>query len=333
MTLNNKKEIYGIHHGWGELFKHALIENNIRDINIHVNEFNECDIRQLRSLHYSIIDRLNNDIFSIDIVNSISAFTFDCYSMLLWTSSSLNQLIDDAVKYFIYISSIIRLKKIESLDYIEVWIFNNSIDNSDKITDIGLITIVSMFLTVIQKVTSTPINKIQCAIPVNNCSLNVVNEIKERFNVNVIDSNYYSLRFLKSELTTKLKDSNEAIYNACYESIRKRVNKLKDNDTICQIYNILDKSTTLEDISLDTVASELFISARTLSRRLYNLDTAFNIVFTNYRIELSLYLLKETNKSLCEIAYRLGFSGQSSFNHAFKRWTGYSPLTVRKSSG
>ncbi|WP_081435960.1 helix-turn-helix domain-containing protein [Desulfatibacillum aliphaticivorans] len=32
--------------------------------------------------------------------------------------------------------------------------------------------------------------------------------------------------------------------------------------------------------------------------------------------------------TLCDIAFLLGFSEQSAFNRAFKRWTGKSPKSV-----
>jgi AraC-like DNA-binding protein len=33
--------------------------------------------------------------------------------------------------------------------------------------------------------------------------------------------------------------------------------------------------------------------------------------------------------SLSQTAWLLGYEGSTSFNHAFKRWTGHSPSTVR----
>jgi len=34
--------------------------------------------------------------------------------------------------------------------------------------------------------------------------------------------------------------------------------------------------------------------------------------------------------SLAEIAFLLGYADQSAFNHAFRRWTGDSPLCFRE---
>jgi AraC-like DNA-binding protein len=34
--------------------------------------------------------------------------------------------------------------------------------------------------------------------------------------------------------------------------------------------------------------------------------------------------------TICDIAFLLGFSEQSAFNHAFKKWTGKTPGEYRK---
>jgi AraC-like DNA-binding protein len=40
--------------------------------------------------------------------------------------------------------------------------------------------------------------------------------------------------------------------------------------------------------------------------------------------------LEDKKLSVNETAYLVGFSDQAAFSHAFKRWTGHSPVTVRK---
>ena len=40
--------------------------------------------------------------------------------------------------------------------------------------------------------------------------------------------------------------------------------------------------------------------------------------------------LEDERLSLAEIAFLLGYADQSAFNHAFRKWTGDSPLRFRK---
>jgi AraC-like DNA-binding protein len=47
------------------------------------------------------------------------------------------------------------------------------------------------------------------------------------------------------------------------------------------------------------------------------------------RKEIAVDYLKRPDVAIYDIAFLLGFSEQSAFNHAFKRWTGDSPREYR----
>ena len=80
----------------------------------------------------------------------------------------------------------------------------------------------------------------------------------------------------------------------------------------------------------ETVAKALAVSVRTLSRRLSAEGTTFAEVIDQLRRSLALEYLKDTNFTTAQISWLLGYEGSTSFNHAFKRWTGRSPSAARK---
>jgi AraC-like DNA-binding protein len=82
---------------------------------------------------------------------------------------------------------------------------------------------------------------------------------------------------------------------------------------------------------LDVVAAEVGMSRRSLSRRLSELGTSFNELIEGLRKQIAHRYLHETNLSCTQIAFVLGYSDVSSFNHAFKRWSGETPTAVRNS--
>ena len=77
------------------------------------------------------------------------------------------------------------------------------------------------------------------------------------------------------------------------------------------------------------VAERLNLSPRTLQRRLSEQGLSFQNLVDESRRELSKRLLKKTDYSLSEVAFLTGFSEQSSFNRAFKRWAGQTPRSYR----
>lgn len=82
--------------------------------------------------------------------------------------------------------------------------------------------------------------------------------------------------------------------------------------------------------TLAAVARELGCSPRTLQRLLARHGTTFQTVLDETRRRLAEELIRAPHVSLAEVAFVLGYSEQSAFQRAFKRWTGYSPGTWRR---
>ncbi len=82
--------------------------------------------------------------------------------------------------------------------------------------------------------------------------------------------------------------------------------------------------------SIDQVGDYVGMSNRTLTRRLAESGTTFRALIKKTQAEISKDLLLNSSSNVGEIAFQLGFSEQSAFNRAFKRWTGQSPVEFRK---
>jgi AraC-like DNA-binding protein len=82
---------------------------------------------------------------------------------------------------------------------------------------------------------------------------------------------------------------------------------------------------------ISQLAEKMGLSSRTLTRRLAETGLTFRSLIEKTQQEISRDLLKNPTISIGEIAYQTGFSEQSAFNRAFKRWTGQAPLEYRKS--
>ncbi len=80
---------------------------------------------------------------------------------------------------------------------------------------------------------------------------------------------------------------------------------------------------------VQTIAKNLALSVRTLSRRLSDEGVTYADVVDQLRRSLALQYLKEPDMSLSQISWLLGYEGSTSFNHAFRRWTGRSPSAAR----
>ena len=79
----------------------------------------------------------------------------------------------------------------------------------------------------------------------------------------------------------------------------------------------------------DDVARSLHMSRRTLQRKLADADLTYQRLVDDTRRDLALRYIEDPAKSITELTFLLGFSGQSAFTRAFRRWTGASPTEYR----
>lgn len=77
------------------------------------------------------------------------------------------------------------------------------------------------------------------------------------------------------------------------------------------------------------VAACLGLSGRTLQRRLSERGYSYQALVDECRRELAQRLLEGTEYPLAQVAFLTGFSEQSAFNRAFKRWAGQTPRSYR----
>jgi AraC-like DNA-binding protein len=81
---------------------------------------------------------------------------------------------------------------------------------------------------------------------------------------------------------------------------------------------------------ITAVAAHLCIPVRTLQRRLGAQGLSYSALLDDLRRELAMQFLGDPKLSLAQLAMRLGFSEQSAFTHAFKRWTQETPNAWRR---
>lgn len=89
-------------------------------------------------------------------------------------------------------------------------------------------------------------------------------------------------------------------------------------------------SNTLETKpTMDVIARDLGMSARSLRRRLTDEHAPYDELVTEARVVRAKRLLTDPAQSVQEVAYALGFDTPGAFSRAFRRWTGMAPSTYR----
>jgi AraC-like DNA-binding protein len=97
-----------------------------------------------------------------------------------------------------------------------------------------------------------------------------------------------------------------------------------------QVLAAIGACTNRGDGSVEPVARFLGLQARTLQRRLREVDTSFHELHECHRQARAAQLLGESELPPKEVAQQLGYANTSSFIRAFRRWTGTTPARFRK---
>jgi AraC-like DNA-binding protein len=84
---------------------------------------------------------------------------------------------------------------------------------------------------------------------------------------------------------------------------------------------------------IDAVSKHLAMSKRSLQNRLKDEGTKYQDLLDGVKKKQAQYFLGQTDMSIVHIAFFLGYSEQSAFNRAFKKWTGCTPREYRLGRG
>ena len=82
---------------------------------------------------------------------------------------------------------------------------------------------------------------------------------------------------------------------------------------------------------ISEVAKMLAMSPRRLQQKLNSEQTSYREILDQVRKDAAVQLMEDREHTISDITFILGFSEQSSFTHAFQKWTGVTPGQYRKS--
>jgi AraC-like DNA-binding protein len=138
------------------------------------------------------------------------------------------------------------------------------------------------------------------------------------------------LGFHRTYLETSITSADEGLLPHLEQYAESLLRRIRPATWSGRVAELLSRTLCDGKPSLAQVAGELAVSQRSLQGKLREEGTTYQAVLDRVRRELATVYLESGSMSLAEIAFLLGFSDQSAFNHAFRKWTGDSPLRFRE---
>lgn len=139
-------------------------------------------------------------------------------------------------------------------------------------------------------------------------------------------ANRNALVFQNSDLDRPFVTHNEELLKAIGAQLEAELQESNQGaDVGRQVKQTLKRSLAGKRPTLQQVARELCLSARTLQRRLTDAKMTFQELVEETRRELARHYLKHSAIELNETAFLLGYEDANSFFRAFHGWEGTSP--------
>ena len=126
--------------------------------------------------------------------------------------------------------------------------------------------------------------------------------------------------------------ANEKMWGFFEPGLKKRLSEIEESATMAErVHAVLLELLPGGSPSIDAVSRKLFISPRTLQRKLRQEGMSFQDLLHKTREKLATYYLRTSSLSGAEISFLLGFEEPNSFFRAFHVWTGKTPEQARRS--
>jgi AraC-like DNA-binding protein len=133
----------------------------------------------------------------------------------------------------------------------------------------------------------------------------------------------------KEALDLEIHLANQELYEILENHADRLANSIgKENDWSSKVIRLISRM-VMKGIkpNIDSVSKKLALSRRNLQAKLKSEKTTFRNCLESVRKQIAVDYLAKPDVTICDVAFLLGYSEQSAFNHAFKRWTGKNPKT------
>jgi len=133
-----------------------------------------------------------------------------------------------------------------------------------------------------------------------------------------------------SVLAHPMRHSNPAYFALALDLAKRWIEASEVPDVVRDVRHVIADQLPRGAPSLETVAAHLGLTSSQLQWRLEQAGTSFERVLTGMRSDIARHLLGNTNKTITDIAFELGFTDPSTFSRAARRWFKVTPLDYRR---
>lgn len=161
----------------------------------------------------------------------------------------------------------------------------------------------------------------------------VITNHKEAFNCPMLfDQPEYSISYKTEDLNLRTAKADASINSYLLQQVDEKTKgiKIPGNQFVRDVEALIKDALPTGIPSIHYISDLTAMSNRTLTRRLSEGGITYRDLVKKTQEKIAKEMLRKNTVSIGEIAFLTGFSEQSAFNRAFKKWTSLTPSEFRK---
>jgi AraC-like DNA-binding protein len=316
------------------VINHAIAEGMTQDdfMNLPIPITDIDDIQAVPAdeffkLHEMIDEKLGPG-FSVRVGQQMKIEDYGVLGLSWRTCSWAGEIFDRSERYFKLLSNTYFFKVEKKSEVSVVYLLREPHRRGLELSNEATL---SATVVVLKAMTETNISPIEVSF--KHSPPNDLKSYNEAFQCKLLfNQPHYSITYKTSDLKTRTAKADKSINSFLVARVEEETSGLQvaGNKLVYDVERLIIDALPSGIPSIHHIAEHLGMSNRTLTRRLSEAGVSYRDLIKRTQESVATNLLKKSSRSIAEIAFETGFSEQSAFNRAFKRWKGLSPVEFRK---
>ena len=277
---------------------------------------------------HELVDQAIGPGFAVRVGQQMKIEDYGVLGLSWKTCSWAGEIFDRCERYFKLLSDTYLFKVEKTEDISRIYLYRDAHRRGLELSNEATF---SATVVVLRAMTETDISPVSVAF--KHGPPTELDNYQEAFRCPILfnqSDNFIAYKTEDLELrTAKADDSINRFLVERVEEETKGI-QISPNKIVADVERLIKDALPSGIPGIKELSSTMGLSNRTLTRRLSENGVTYRDLIKKTQLELSVHLLENTSNSVGEIAFQTGFSEQSAFNRAFRRWTGESPREFRK---
>jgi AraC-like DNA-binding protein len=308
----------------------GMSREDFMDLSSPINALDHLQVisvEEFLSLHELLADKLGRG-FAVRVGQKMIIEDYGVLGLSWRTCSKVGEIFERSERYFKLLSNTFdwQIKKEGSISHI---ILNREAHR--KGMELSTEASLSATVVVLKAMSEKDISPIQVSLK-HEKPIDLTSH-KKAFNCPILfEQSQYSISYKTEDLNLRTAKADASINRYLLQQVDEKTKGIKtpSNKFVRDVEALIKNALPTGIPSINYISDLTAMSNRTLTRRLSEAGFTYRDLVKKAQEKIAKEMLRKNTVSIGEIAYLTGFSEQSAFNRAFKKWTDLTPSEFRK---